>query len=347
MKKVLFLLLCGIVLFNSCSSGGDNIEAIPTEQPDNSQSLGIYVKENQWIYSQMNMHYLWREDLPDSSLCNYLLDPVSFFKSLLSARDRFSYCEHNPYYRAETRSEDFYKRGSVLCDSIYEYKDCRIGYLCYGGYEDTKELVPVMKRFYDANIDELILDLRYNGGGLVSTCQYLCSCLVPENAYGKLLEYLKYNDIISKRRMKAGLDSVYSYTIKTPTNGKPTLGDQSYGLCLSRLFVLTSKRTASASESTILCLKPYMDVVTIGECTTGKGVGMETFYNESCKYQLVPITFQYYNATGKTVPDSGIMPDYPVEGGLDVDTDDIGNINEPLLETAINLILYENVGAIN
>ncbi len=81
-----------------------------------------------------------------------------------------------------------------------------------------------------------------------------------------------------------------------------------------------------------------MEVITIGEQTTGKGVGMETFSNKYNKYQLVPITFQYYNAVGETVPIEGLVPDYIVEGALDIDRDYIGDTSEPLLKTALDLI---------
>lgn len=338
MRKVLFLFFSGIILVNSCSSGDDYNDVIPTEPDVDTLSLGVYVEDNKWIYGQMNLHYLWREDIPDSLSCNYLLDPVSFFKTLLSPRDRFSYCEHNPYYLKDTRSDNLYNRESVFCDSVFKYNGQIIGYLCYNSFDEKDALEPVMKRFYDAKITDLILDLRYNGGGLVSTCQYLCSCIAPENSYEKLLEYLKYNDVITKLRVTSGQDSVYSYYIKTPTDGESPLGIQSYGLRLSRLYVLTSSHTASASESTILCLKPYMDVITIGERTIGKGVGMETLSNKNCKYQLVPITFQYYNSKGESVPLNGIEPDYLVEGGLDVNLSNIGNKEEPLLSMALKLI---------
>lgn len=308
----------------------------------NTSFAGVYVEDNQWIYSQMNHHYLWREDLPDSISCDYLLDPVSFFKSLLSHRDRFSYCEHNEHYSGVTRGiDDILYPTSVLCDSIYSVDQHRIGYLCYRSYNDIEELTPVMRRFYEAKVTDMILDLRYNGGGYISTCQYLCSSVVPENAYGKLFEYLQYNDVVTQERIKRGQEGTYSYYFKTATDGRPTLGPQLYGIRLNRLFVLTSRNTASASESTIVCLKPYMKVITIGEQTTGKGVGMETLYDRRYKYQLVPITFQYYNSQGETVPEEGLMPDILVEGGLEVSRSLIGNREELLLKEALSLILSD------
>lgn len=335
-NKILYSL--GILFISSCS-GGDVNEDIVTPAPIDTLSVGVYVDENRWIYSQMNLHYLWNEYMPDSLSCNYLLDPVSFYKALLSPKDRFSYCEHNNNYKPNTRIGDgLWNSNSVFRDSIYYIDKQKVGYLCYLSFEDIKDLEPVFKKFYEEHITDLILDLRYNGGGLISTCQYLCSSIIPKYAYGNRMEYLRYNDIVTRKRVQMGLDSVYSYNFLEPTDRQNTLGVHLYGLQLDTLYVIVSGQTASASESTIICLKPYMEVVTIGEKTVGKGVGMETLSDSRYKYQLVPITFRYYNAIGETVPDDGLIPDYLVEGGTHVEKMKIGNLDEPLLKQAITLI---------
>lgn len=337
MFRNLFLLTAGILLLLGCGHEDDDILMEHSSEPSVE---GVYIQENQWIYHQMNRHYLWRQDLPDSLACNYLLDPVSFFKSLLSTRDRFSYCEHNDSYSQYTRGiSDVLNPVAVLCDSIYAVGEHRVGYLCYRSFQDAEDLEPVMKHFYEEHITDLVLDLRYNGGGLISTCQYLCSSIVPESAYGQLMEYLQYNELITQERIRKGQTATYQYRFRKATDGQPTLGLQVYGLRLTRLYVLTSRQTASASESTVICLRPYMSVVTIGEQTTGKGVGMETLHDSRYKYQLVPITFRYYNVQDETVPDDGLTPDVPVGGALDVSQSQIGCCEEPLLHEALSLIL--------
>ena len=340
MRKFIYLLLLGSSLFLGCTDGDDVDDIVPIQPDIDTLSLGVYVQENQWIYKEMNHHYLWREDLPDSAKCNYLLDPVSFFKSLLSPKDRFSYCEHNEYYRPETRTKNSqYGPNTVLCDSIYEEGEHRIGYLCYGSFDTTNDLEPVLKAFYESQITDLVLDLRYNGGGLISTCQYLCSSIVPEEAYGRQMQYLKYNSVVTGEPVRYGLSAVTSYNFKRASNGQATIGQQIYGLNLKRIVVLVSRQTASASESSIICLKPYMDVITIGERTTGKGVGMETLYNEKCKYKLVPITFQYYNSQDETVPEDGIEPDITVPDVYQIDYSQIGERDEPLLNLPLQEII--------
>ena len=79
----------------------------PIVNPEDSIEQNIYLKDNQWIYAQMNEHYLWRNDLPDSLSCDYSANPATFFKSLLSTKDRFSYCSVNEYYSSESRAHNW------------------------------------------------------------------------------------------------------------------------------------------------------------------------------------------------------------------------------------------------
>ena len=104
---------------------------------------------------------------------------------------------------------------------------------------------------------------------------------------------------------------------------------------MKRLYTITSKNTASASEATISCLRPYMPVYIIGETTTGKGTGMRTFSNTKCRIDISPLTFRYYNADHETVPDSGLTPDLYCPDGYNTRKKDIGDINEPLLSATL------------
>lgn len=86
MKRIIPLIGLTLITFNSCSSDSDI--SLPDE-PAKVPVIGVYTKENQWIYEQMNHYYLWREDLQDSLSCDYTTDPVTFYKALLSPKDRF------------------------------------------------------------------------------------------------------------------------------------------------------------------------------------------------------------------------------------------------------------------
>ena len=395
--------LLGVLSFSSCASDDD----LSSEAPETIRSENVYLEFNKWIYSQMNHDYLWRNDMPDSVSCDYELDPVSFYKSLLSSKDRFSYCETNESYNPPSEktnlgyeyqqfelenglefdqvllvnSQDLKKQGlhrgdivipqpdkniiirgkldsnrivpmdtleaaspfgysnTVYIDSIYSSNSTKIGYFCYLQFDDISDLTPVIKKFYDAHIDELILDLRYNPGGYVNTCRYLSNSIVNERGYNEIFQQCTYNDVLTEELKKdTGNDKTFT-CFSTPDNGQNILGSPMYGLNLKRVFVLTSKHSASASEAAIISMRPFMDVIIIGEQTYGKGVGSWTIRDNKYRYQLQPITMRYHNALMETTPDNGITADYIVPDGYSTSKKELGDKSEPLLAKALDLIL--------
>lgn len=224
---------------------------------------------------------------------------------------------------------------TVSFDSIYTINDKRIGYFIYDQFESSTDVAQITIRLKNLGIDELILDLRYNPGGYVSTSKYLASMLAPKESLGKLYQLQRYNDIQTKEKMdngESGVDSVFL------DKGFITIDRN---LDLKRLVVLTTKNTASASESLIIGLRPYMDVVTIGTTSCGKDVGSYTIADNRYKYQLQPITFRYYNALNDSTPTTGIIPDLEVADDLNHER---GDVNEALLKTAINYLIGNIAG---
>lgn len=178
----------------------------------------------------------------------------------------------------------------VFLTKVYEDESTgnqKVGYMVYnhftsgpGGDKDEtyhNELRRKFAEFKAKGVEEFVLDLRYNGGGLVTSAQILAELLAPESALGKTFCYLKYNDIQS-RTVTYALD-------RTEEN-----------LNLPRLFVLTSSRTASASEAVINGLRPYYNVYLLGEKTEGKNVGSVTLTNDKYDYDLHPIVCRIFNA---------------------------------------------------
>ena len=153
---------------------------------------------------------------------------------------------------------------TIPLDSIYTVNNKRIGYFIYDQFESSTDVAQITIRLKNLGIDELILDLRYNPGGYVATSKYLASMLAPKEALGKLYQLQRYNNIQTKIKIDnggSGVDSVFL------DKGYVTLDRN---LDLKRLVVLTTKNTASASESLIIGLRPYMDVVTIGTTSQEK-----------------------------------------------------------------------------
>lgn len=224
---------------------------------------------------------------------------------------------------------------TISLDSIYTINDKRIGYFIYDQFESSTDVAQITIRLKNLGIDELVLDLRYNPGGYVSTSKYLASMLAPKKSLGKLYQLQRYNDIQTKEKMdngESGVDSVFldKGFISIDRN-----------LDLKRLIVLTTKNTASASESLIIGLRPYMDVITIGTTSCGKDVGSYTIADNRYKYQLRPITFRYYNALNDSTPTTGIKPNIEVADDLNHER---GDINEALLRTAIDYLIGNIAG---
>lgn len=225
-----------------------------------------------------------------------------------------------------------------LKDSVYTYGNQRIGYLMYNHFDigpdeydlsDTSYnlyMQQLFEKFKSRNVNEFVLDLRYNGGGLINCAQLLASLLVREDALGEPLCIMEHNDKNTNKNT----------TLPMLKTTEVMAGN----LNLRRLFVLTGSTTASASELIINSLRPYIDVRIIGKQTVGKTVGM-TVYNESNKYGWVlsPVTFHIYNKDREADYEGGFLPDVAVNE-FQSDLAAFGDLNDPLLGQA----LYEITG---
>ena len=167
----------------------------------------------------------------------------------------------------------------VLLDSIYRWEDKKVGYLFYNQFNvlSCEKLISVCKRFKNEGVSELILDLRYNLGGNSKVHQLLASMLAPEENVAHNDVYLKrvYNKDYAEELRKEGKFLGQRFQFKDWTiDGKECDYDLSgANVGITKLYVLTSGKTASASEALLLGLKPYLDIEIIGETTRGKYCG--------------------------------------------------------------------------
>ncbi|MBX2843223.1 MAG: PDZ domain-containing protein [Flammeovirgaceae bacterium] len=223
--------------------------------------------------------------------------------------------------------KDVVKIKPILHNSIHEIAGKQVGYMVFNNFiEKSKpDLENVLGEFKEKNISELIVDLRYNGGGLFDIGILFGSMLAPKENVGKLFSELTHNDS------------------KKSNNEKFYLEDPSVKLDLKRVIFITTKSSASASEVLISGLKPYLDVVTIGQNTNGKLAGMYAFRMEG--KVVVPISFRVVNSVGETDLFDGI----PVNSIVDDDLNrDFGDENEKCLKEALNYLstgIFTNSGA--
>ena len=218
--------------------------------------------------------------------------------------------------------------------NVYTRGGKRTGYLVYNhfssgatgsGNEYDNDLRKVFRDFASQQVDEFVLDLRYNNGGLLSCAELMCSMLAPSSALGKELGYLEFNSRIRPQKVPFTLNA-------------DLIGDGA-NLNLKKLYVLTGSQTASASEMLINCLKPYMEVVLIGTATVGKNVGSITFSNTDLKITMNPIVCKIYNTQGKSDYASGFTPTYAVnETANNQQFLPFGHTDESMLSTALSII---------
>lgn len=218
---------------------------------------------------------------------------------------------------------------SDFTDTLYRVGDKSIGYVIYENFDLYADFARILHSLREkGGVGELILDLRYNPGGYVEVCRKICSLIVPPQYLGELFQIHVYNDYQNRKAAQSqgggnGLDSLYfSDDVKT----------KQLNFDLDRVYVLTTRHTASASEALIHCLSPYMEVITVGSTSCGKNVGGNTINNDEYKYSLHPITFQYMNAEGKLFSSEGMEPDIYAEDDLDYE---LGDMEESLLAAAL------------
>lgn len=206
---------------------------------------------------------------------------------------------------------------SINSRLVYNYDDMNIGYMSMGHFiEPTEsELIETFDFFRTKEVDELIIDFRGNPGGQIQIAAILIDILIGDNHAGDISFKYKFN------KKYSGGDVSMEIT------------DGGYDFNFNRVVFLTDRRTASASELVISSLKPYIDVVLVGENTHGKPVGMIGFENND--YVYFPISFKVDNAEDFGDYYEGLIAHVSVNDEFSYD---YGDTDDPVISQAINVI---------
>ena len=213
----------------------------------------------------------------------------------------------------------------------------KIGYLMYNAFtaDFDSQLNAAFGQFKSNNLNELILDLRYNGGGSVATAIDLSS-MITGQFNGQLFNREEWN---ADRQEQFGEDNFFNNTIRT--------GEAINSLNLTKVYIITTKSSASASELVINGLNPYINVIQVGDVTTGKFQASILLYdaenfsranaNPNHKYAMLPLVLKTVNSVGFTDFINGLDPDIFLKedfSNLGV----LGDVNEPLLARTLEAI---------
>ena len=256
-----------------------------------------------------------------------------------------------PVGESKTLNAVVLQENPLHLDSVYVRGGKTIGYLMYNqfvaGPNGAKEplfnqkMDQIFARFKARGINELILDLRYNPGG---------SSTASNNLASLVAKGVTANDVFARRQynpaFQAAIEKQYGADFLLD---KFQAKAMNVGSNLRRVFVLTSTRTASASELIINGLQPYMEVVVIGDKTVGKNVGSITIKDDTRKIQwgMQPIVAKSFNSLGKSDYTSGFTPKVTVRELLAVDLVPIGDLRDPLLGEAMFQITGSRTARLN
>ncbi|HNU60237.1 MAG TPA: S41 family peptidase [Aquaticitalea sp.] len=225
-----------------------------------------------------------------------------------------------------------FTQNPVQQTEIFDVDGEKVGYMLYNAFNPDFEvhLNNAFAQFQSNNIQHLVIDLRYNGGGSINTARLLGS-MVTGQFNGQVFSKLVYNsDLQELNTDYVFLDNFGGNTINS--------------LNLNKVYVLTTSGSASASELIINSLSAYIDVVQVGDVTTGKTQASILIYdspdfsannrNPSHTYVMLPLIANSVNVNGQPVPSTGLVPDISITESV-VNLGHFGNPDEPLLAAAL------------
>jgi carboxyl-terminal processing protease len=219
----------------------------------------------------------------------------------------------------------------------------KVGYFVFNSFTSpenaTSKLNETFNYFAANGVTDLVVDFRYNGGGYVSTAEYLCDLIAPASKSNTLMYNTYFNDLLTNDKANyAQLPSLIRYNYSVADNAvkfskKGSLNN------MANIFFIVGGGTASASEIVINNLRPMGNVKLIGTTTYGKPVGF--FDIKINKYELYICNFETKNSLGQGGYYTGMRPgtaEYPGKEDYDDVTHDFGDPEERLLKYALNYV---------
>ncbi|MCM4171444.1 carboxyl-terminal protease [Arenibacter sp. TNZ] len=243
--------------------------------------------------------------------------------------------------------EEGLQENPILIAKTVEVNGTKIAYLMYNGFTSgyNELLNTAFGQFKTEGATELVVDLRYNPGGSVNSSRLLASMIYGTNT-DELYVRQRWNDKIQGALKKEQLEDYFA--------NKTDKGTSLNSLNLTKVYVLATGSSASASELVMNGLAPYIDIFHIGETTRGKNefsvtmvddidndyiyrADRENKINPGNLWAMQPLMGRNENSDGFSDYTSGLAPDVVLKEDLS-NLGILGNVTEPLFARAIQEI---------
>ena len=188
-----------------------------------------------------------------------------------------------------------YTACNICIDSIYTVRNKNIGYiLCnnFDGDDFATKTDNILEKFLTKNVSDVIIDLRYNSGGVIVNAVKLASMIVPTGLAG--------TPFCTFKNKEEETDTVYNYT-EQPFN----IGDKKIYFIIGE----ETKGTAELVVSSVNASRDMYDVLTIGAKTAGINLMVENI-SSPYGFSISPATAVAYTSNGEILQTAGISPDY-------------------------------------
>ncbi|KYP15865.1 S41 family peptidase [Flavihumibacter sp. CACIAM 22H1] len=213
-----------------------------------------------------------------------------------------------------------YQEQPLALDTVYENSGKKVGYMVLNSFLGNQTQIKsafanTFQEFNGKGITDLIVDLRYNGGGYVSLWEELANYLVPAASNGKVMYTESFNTKYSD------WDTSVFFVKKGNLN-------------LQKIVFIISQNTASASEGLINCMRPHTTVKIVGpSASNGKPVGY--FAIPVGTWYVFPVSFRTVNSANQGGYFDGFIPESQVPDGLDKPW---GDLTEDCLASAMKYL---------